>query len=147
MRADLIKKGSKVFLSYARSDREPARRIAGRLRKAGFEVWDPERELLPGGDWTSELKAALGSADAFVVLMSPEAMESRYLSYEIEYALGAKHLRGRLIPVMVRPTKDAPWILNSLQPVRYQGPSKTGDQIVHLLTQPVDAPQASRRAH
>jgi hypothetical protein len=58
------------------------------------------------------------------------------VSHEIEYALGAKHLRGRLIPVMIRPTKGAPWILDSLQQVRYQNPGKTGRQIVKLLVRP-----------
>ena len=83
---------------------------------------------------------------AVVVFISPEAVESRSVSREIEYALGAKHLRGRLIPVVLRPTKDAPWILQSLQPVRYEGPSKTSQQIVEILSQPADVPQAKRRA-
>lgn len=140
------KASNRVFLSYDRADQEPARKIADHLRGAGFQVWDQEQEILPGADWTSALKKALESAGAVVVLISPEAMESRSVSREIEYALGAKHLRGRLIPVVLRPTKDAPWILQSLQSVRYEGPNKTGQQIVELLSQPVDVPQAKRRA-
>jgi hypothetical protein len=142
----VIKKGSKVFLSYARSDREPAQKIGHELRQAGFEVWDPDQEILPGADWTGELRMALDSAGAVIVFISPEAMASRSVSYEIEYALGAKHLRGRLIPVTIRPTKDAPWILASLESVRYQSPNKTGRQIVDLLSQSHDAPEAKSRA-
>src|SRR5712692_4914060 len=140
------KTGSKVFLSYDRADREPARKIADHLREAGFQVWDPEQEILPGSDWTSLLRKALESAVAVVVFISPKAVESRSVSREIEYALGAKHLRGRLIPVVLRPTKAAPWILRFLQPVRYEGPSKTSQQIVEILSQPADVPQAKRRA-
>ena len=132
------KTGNRIFLSYARADREPALKVADHLRRAGFQVWDPEQEILPGADWTSDLKKALESALAVVVFVSPEAMQTRSISHEIEYALGARHLRGRLIPVVMRPTKDAPWILHSLQPVRYEGPDKTGQQIVELLSQPVD---------
>jgi len=95
----------------------------------------------------AELKSALDSASAFVLFISPDAMASRSVSYQIEYALGAKHLRGRLIPVTIRPTKDAPWILDSLQSVQYQGPGKTGRQIVELLGQSDDAPEAKSRAH
>jgi hypothetical protein len=130
------KAGERIFLSYAMTDREPARKIADYLRGAGFQVWDPEQEILPGADWTSDLKKALESALAVVVFISPEAMRTRSISHEIEYALGAKHLRGRLIPVVVRPTKDVPWILDSLQQFRYEGPSKTGQLIVELLSQP-----------
>ncbi|MEX5215806.1 MAG: toll/interleukin-1 receptor domain-containing protein [Nitrospiraceae bacterium] len=135
----------KVFLSYARADRDRAKKLADRLREAGLEVWDPEQELLPGSDFASHLKGALDRAEAVVVLISPDAMESRSVSHEIEYALGAKHLRGRLIPVVVRPTKQAPWILNTLQTVRYQDADKTSRHIVDLLTHPQDAPQTKRR--
>ncbi|HEX4772976.1 MAG TPA: toll/interleukin-1 receptor domain-containing protein [Bryobacteraceae bacterium] len=116
-------KDSRVFLSYARSDREAVKKVGRQLQQAGFEVWDPDEEILPGADWTAELKAALDSAAAIVVFISPEAMDSRSVSYEIEYALGARHLRGRLIPVLIRPTKRAPWILDSLESVPYESPS------------------------
>lgn len=140
-------KPSSVFLSYARSDRDLVQKIGHELSEAGLEVWDPDKNILPGSNWTAELKAALDSAGALVVFISPEAMASRSVSYEIEYALGAKHLRGRLIPVTIRPTKDAPWILDSLQSVRYQGPGKTGRQIVELLGQLHHAPEAKSRTH
>jgi hypothetical protein len=140
------KKGRSIFLSYARTDQEPAQRTADHLRKAGFQVWDPDQEILPGADWTAELKSALESAQAMLVFISPAGMESRSVSHEIEYALGAKHLSGRLIPVVVRPTKDAPWIFKLLRSVRYQGPTKTTHQIIELLSQPADVPQPKRRA-
>jgi len=136
-----------VFLSYARSDRDLVQKIGQELSEAGFEVWDPDQKILPGANWTAELKAALDSASALVVFISPDAMASRSVSHEIEYALGAKHLRGRLIPVTIRPTKDTPWILDSLRPVQYQSPDKTGRQIVKLLAQPQDAPEAKIRTH
>jgi hypothetical protein len=137
---------SKVFLSYARADRQQALGVARHLRDAGLQVWDPEREILPGGDWTFALRKALDSASAMVVFISPEAIESRSVTHEIEYALGAKHLRGRLIPVVVRPARKAPWILKSLQSPRYEDPGKTARQIVGLLNEPVHVPQAKRSA-
>jgi hypothetical protein len=139
-------KAGRVFLSYARSDRDLVKKIGHELSEAGLEVWDPDHDILPGSDWTGELKAALDSASALVVFISPEAMASRSVSHEIEYALGAKHLRGRLIPVTIRPTKDAPWILDSLQSVQYKSPGKTGRQIIELLAQAPHAPDAKSRA-
>jgi hypothetical protein len=135
-----------VFLSYASSDRDVVQKIGQELSEAGLEVWDPDQNILPGANWTAELQAALDSAGALVVFISPEAMASRSVSREIEYALGAKHLRGRLIPVTIRPTKDAPWILESLQSLQYQSPVKTGRQIVELLAQSPNAPEAKSRA-
>lgn len=141
----MAEKGSKVFLSYARSDRDAVTKVGRQLQQAGFQIWDPDAEILPGADWSAELKAALDSADAMVVFISPEAMASRSVSYEIEYALGARHLRGRLIPVTIRPAKNAPWILGSLESVQYESPGKTGRQIVDLLSHPHDAPEAKSR--
>ncbi|UVT14677.1 MAG: toll/interleukin-1 receptor domain-containing protein [Nitrospira sp.] len=108
----------KIFLSYARHDRELAGRLAKQLEHKGYEVWDPERELLPGGEWTASLKRALADSDAMVLLLSPDSAESRWVTYELEYALSAKHLSGRLIPVLARPTKNLPWILRELQMIR-----------------------------
>ncbi|MEX5217601.1 MAG: toll/interleukin-1 receptor domain-containing protein [Nitrospiraceae bacterium] len=135
----------RVFLSYARADRDQARKLAHHLREAGLDVWDPEREILPGSDFTSALKEALEKAEAVVVLISPEAMESRSVSLEIEYALGARHLRGRLIPVVIRPTKEIPWILNTLHMIRYDRPGKTSQHIAELLTHSQDDLQAKIR--
>lgn len=140
------KPAGKVFLSYAQADREVAREIAAQLSEAGLAVWDPEQELLPGAEWTSELGEALESASAFVVLISPEAMKSRSVSHEIEYALGARHLRGRLIPVIVRPAKDAPWILEKLSPLRYVSAGETGRQVVRLLSESTHASNAKSPA-
>ena len=113
------KAGKKVFLSYAEADREPARRLANHLRDAGYEVWDPEQEILPGSHWTSVLQKGLEAAEAMVVLLSPDAVRSRWVTHEIEYALGAEHLSGRLIPVVVRPTREIPWFVDSLK-IPYQ---------------------------
>jgi hypothetical protein len=38
----------RVFLSYARSDRDLVQKIGQELRKAGLEVWDPDQKILSG---------------------------------------------------------------------------------------------------
>jgi len=40
----------KVFLSYDRSGEKAAREISSVLQGAGFDVWDPGRETLPGSN-------------------------------------------------------------------------------------------------
>ncbi|MEZ5355517.1 MAG: toll/interleukin-1 receptor domain-containing protein [Bryobacteraceae bacterium] len=136
---------TKVFLSYAHADSKPARELAEYLQREGFRVWDPDFELLPGSEWTSTLRSALDSADALVVLLSPAAMESRSVVHEIEYALGAKHLRGRLIPVLLRPTRQVPWILNELQMIHHQSTATTGKEIADSLTRPPYVPKIKVR--
>jgi TIR domain len=64
-------KSGRVFLSYARSDRDAVKRVRRQLQEAGFEVWDPDEEILPGADWSAALKTGLDSATAVIVFISP----------------------------------------------------------------------------
>ncbi len=129
------KSGDTIFLSYAHQDRAVALKIADQLRSGGLRVWNPEQEILPGVNWAAELGTALASAWAMVVLLSPDATASKEVRMDMSYALGAKHLRDRLIPVYIGPAKGAPWILGSLPSVRYAGPGKTAKRIAELLGQ------------
>ncbi len=80
------------------------------------------------------------SAEAMVVLLSPEAIESRWVSHEIEYALGAKRLQDRLIPVLVRPTKKIPWILRELQLIIQRKPLKKFSSGFNMLSMALKRP-------
>src|SRR6266849_153176 len=134
----------KVFLSYARADERAAREISASLQNAGFEVWDPGREILPGSDFAAALGDALHTSDAMVVLLSPDSTGSMYQQHEIGFALGAERFSGRLIPVMLRETKDYPWIFEKLPMIRKHSPRAAGRAVAEILSQPVHAPEASQ---
>lgn len=127
-----------VFLSYSHQDSKWPM-LAERLRSADFVVWDPETELYPGDNFASQLATALENADAMIVLVSPDAMNSEWVKREIEFALGSSRLSGRLIPVLVRPTEEFPWILREL--LKRQmissagGPNAIADSVVQVLRQ------------
>ena len=124
----------KIFLSYASQDQATAQVLAKKLEAKGHQVWDPERDLVSGSDWASTLMKQMKSAEAMIVLLSPEAVDSRWVSHEIEYALGASRLQDRLIPVLVRPTKKIPWILRELQLVKLgDNPEKATQEILERL--------------
>lgn len=109
----------KVFISYAQQDAALAGRVAEALQGDGLEVWNAERNLLPGDNWAAEVGRALEESEAMVVLLTPEAIGSRWVMREMDYALGAKNHRNRLIPVVVGdreglPTSDIPWIVRRM---------------------------------
>ena len=123
-----------VFLSYSRCDREWAIAVAERLQSEGFDVWDSESELFPGDNFASRIAEALESADAMVVLVSPDALASEWVKHEIDFALGSSRLSGRLIPVIVRPTERLPWILQKLKTIGPEGgPRAAADSVVQVL--------------
>src|SRR5688572_21177016 len=100
----------KVFLSYAAEDREVAHDVAQTLRDAGHDVY-------PAPHWPKDLRAALKRAEAFVVLLSPASVGSPYVSEEIKQALVAERLENRVIPVVLDPSTQVPWILQTMQPI------------------------------
>jgi TIR domain len=134
----------KVFLSYARADERAAREISSSLQDAGFEVWDPAQQILPGSDFAASLQRALNTSDAMVVLLSPDSSGSQYQQHQIEFALGAARFSGRLIPVVLRETKDYPWIFEKLRMIRNHNPRTAARAVAEILGQPANAPEASR---
>jgi TIR domain len=122
--------GLKVFLSYADRDDKLAQGLRIELEKGGFEVWDPVARLTPGDNWALEQGKALKDAEAIVVLLSPAALASDHVKREIDYALGEPRFKGRLLPVVVRPVKEIPWILETLQVLRIDADLGRGNRRV-----------------
>ena len=109
----------KVFISHASKDTALAKRVAAVLKKSGLEVWD-DQKIMPGENWAERVAEALRESEAMVVLLTPEALQSKWVRRDIEYALSEKRYSKRLIPVLVPPVAEEsermeiPWILRRL---------------------------------
>lgn len=119
-----------VFISHAERDAPLAGRVAEALESDGLKVWNPEHSVLPGDNWAAEVGRALEESQAMVVLLTPDALDSRWVRWEIDYALGARNYRNRLIPVVVGereelPDSGIPWIVRHMPWVRLRE-SETG---------------------
>ena len=124
----------RIFLSYDSKDGKSAKEFTRRLSAVGFEIWDSAQELLPGDNWALKVGKALEESDAMIVLLSPESVKSQWVRREIEYAVGSRKYEGRLIPVMVRPTSNIPWVLRQFHVVRADKErDEATKQIVHQL--------------
>ena len=113
----------KVFISHAHTDEPLVKKVATVLEDAGLEVWDDTREIMPGDNWADKVAQALQDSDAMVILLTPDALRSRWVRRDIEYALGEQSYRKRVIPVLVGdpqefPREDVPWILRHLQMIK-----------------------------
>jgi hypothetical protein len=120
-----------VFISYSDRDELLARKVTNGLKQAGLKVWYEGDEILPGENWADKIAKALRESDAMVVLLTHEALHSVRVRRDIEYALGTKKYKERLIPVMVGTSPDDfgtsyfPWVLWSTSMVSLP---KTGKQ-------------------
>jgi hypothetical protein len=135
----------KVFLSYAADDQAWADALAKHLEEAGFEVWNPSAELFPGDNWPLAIGRALEEAEAMVVLVSPAMAASRWVQNEVQFALGARRFKDRVIPVIIRPTPDIPWILRRFLTVQGD-PAEASRQIMQILAASATSPSTHPRA-
>lgn len=127
----------KVFISHSHSDEKLARKVATILKDSGLDVWESWREIMPGDNWAAKISHELEWSDAMVVLLTPEALHSRAVLREIEYALGEKSYSNRLIPVLVGPQgklleAELPWILRHLPVVKLDEPDKETESIKQI---------------
>ncbi len=133
----------KVFISFAHDDSFLARKITSALMENGFDVWNDETEILPGDNFAEKISNALKESDAMIVLISPDSLKSKWVQWEIEYALGDKSYNRRVIPVLVGSeenisSESIPWILRKLQMIRLSKPEQTEEginQITEALKQ------------
>ncbi|MFD7281618.1 TIR domain-containing protein [Streptomyces sp. NPDC059862] len=91
---------SKVFLSYSRKDSDYARRLCARLEGRLGELWVDWQAISPSEEWRESIADAIRTSDAFVVLLSRDALTSTYCWDECRQAI---ELRKRILPVVIDP--------------------------------------------
>ncbi|HET9055741.1 MAG TPA: TIR domain-containing protein [Chitinophagaceae bacterium] len=78
----------KVFISYAREDRDTAEKLFDFLTLYRYEPWLDKKKLLPGQDWNTEIRLALKKADFIVLLLSKTSIAKRgFVQREFKLAL------------------------------------------------------------
>jgi hypothetical protein len=122
-----------VYLSYAAADEKVAEQVRRRLRTDGFGVFDPADVRL-GENWAQAISQGLEQARAMVILLSPDSVKSPNVLHEIGFALGSKNFDGRVLPVIVKPTAEIPWFLQTMKYLRITH-GDPGMQVARALKQ------------
>ncbi len=120
----------RVFVSYARNDREAVDALLQDIRRARHEVWVDE-ELTGGQAWWETILGTIRGADLFVVALSPNWLKSRACAAELEYATGCNRtvlpvMLGRVSPQLTPPVIANVQILDYLE--------RTPDAAISLVT-------------
>jgi hypothetical protein len=110
-----------VFLSHSSRDRRVAMRIADLLRRHGIPVWFSRTHLRGAQQWHDEIGVALNRCDWFIVLLSPSAMGSRWVKYELLFALDSDRYENKVLPLKIDPCDPAQlsWTLKNFQIVDF----------------------------
>jgi CheY-like chemotaxis protein len=97
--------GEHVFISYKHEDGDFAENLSNRVGNEGFKTWVDDNRLHAGEDWRAEIDQAIKNAYALIVIMTPEAKSSEYVTYEWSFAWGAG---VKIIPVILKQTSLHP---------------------------------------
>jgi hypothetical protein len=91
-----------IFISYSRRDQEFVTRLAGDLDQQVAGVWFDQSDIQVGQQWHDEILDGIRACKAFILVLSPDAAESRYVREELNKAL---ELGKPIIPILYRPAK------------------------------------------
>src|SRR5262245_17646611 len=105
----------KIFISYSRKDMDFVRKLAGDLEKAGYDVWWDITDLRGGDDWVRQIPEAIRLSQFFLVVLTPDSVESEWVRKEYTQALS---LHKKIIPIMLVPS-PVPFALNTINFINF----------------------------
>ena len=104
-----------TFISYSRANSDFAVRLAKDLKTAGHDIWLDQLDIPTGARWDDELEKALRTCSTFLIILSPESIQSQNVKDEIGYAIDAgKHI----LPIMIKQC-EVPFRLRRFQYVDF----------------------------
>jgi hypothetical protein len=95
-------KEQSYFLSYSKKDNDAAHKLIQTLKQRGISIWIDVEGLTGGVDWPTELMKAIDECSGFLLLISPNSMESEEVEREVKAAVGRKKI---IIPIVLAEAK------------------------------------------
>lgn len=94
------KQALRIFLSYATADRVYAHKLQSLLsQRPNVRIFTTET-LSAGEDWQSRLKDELSQCDVFLVLLSPNSVDSKWVLHELGAAWA---IDKPIVPIVTHP--------------------------------------------
>ena len=119
------KQALRIFLSYAAADRVYAHQVRNLLsQRPNVHLFTTET-LSAGEDWQSKLKDELSKCDLFLVLLSPNSVESKWVLHELGAAWA---IDKPIVPIVTHPEvfTKVPVALNQTQFIEIKDLEKPG---------------------
>ncbi|NLF75044.1 MAG: toll/interleukin-1 receptor domain-containing protein [Chloroflexi bacterium] len=121
---------AEIFVSYGRANMAFARQLVDRLEKRGVDVWIDVDDIRPGDHWGHKIQAALNECQVLLLIVTPDAMESRTVDDEWRYF----HLQNKPIIPILRETTEVSWGLDYLQYIDFREEQDQDRAFRQLLT-------------
>ena len=84
---------NRIFISYSKKDKDFAYRLVDDLESQDFKVWI-DRAIGGGEAWRKSIDDNLRAADEVIIILSKNAIESKWVNHESSMAVGLKKKSG-----------------------------------------------------
>jgi len=91
-----------VFISYRRKDIEFVTRLHRELANRGISAWFDQESIEVGDQWRSSIAEGIRDCRVFVLVLSPDAVQSANIRKEVD--LAETHQKP-IVPLLWRPTE------------------------------------------
>jgi len=85
---------NRLFISHSSRDDAFVRELRQAFADHGVEFWIDSRELRGGDPLWPEIQKAIENASGYVVVVTPDALQSKWIGRELRFALEIRELRG-----------------------------------------------------
>ncbi|WP_420630047.1 TIR domain-containing protein [Candidatus Leptofilum sp.] len=110
-----------IFISHAHQDAAFAQKLASDLQANGWQTWMAPDNIRPGEKWVEAINRGLSESGVFVLLLTPDAVASRWVTSEMNVAIGMEHREEmRLLPLNVK-SAATPALWQAYQWIRFDG--------------------------
>ncbi|HUZ29411.1 MAG TPA: toll/interleukin-1 receptor domain-containing protein, partial [Solirubrobacteraceae bacterium] len=88
-----------MFISYSRRDKEFVAKLHEALDAHRKESWVDWEDIPASAQWQREIEDGIDQADAFLLVLSPDSVQSAVCAQELEHAI---QRRKRILPIVHR---------------------------------------------
>ena len=112
---------NEVFVSHSSRDRAFVDWLVSVLRRHRIPVWYSRLDIQGAQQWHDEIGEALQRCDWFIVVLSPDAVDSKWVKRELLYSLQQDRFEARIAPLLHRACdyEQLSWTLSLMQQVDF----------------------------
>jgi hypothetical protein len=111
-----------IFLSHSDKDRRFAAALVRTLQRHGLPTWYSRKNIVGAQQWHDEIGAALGRCDWFMLILSGNSVQSKWVKHELMFALNHNQYNSRIVPLLYQDCdyEALSWTLSGFQMVNFR---------------------------
>jgi hypothetical protein len=112
-----------LFISHSSRDGVFVERIVAELGRHGIACWYAPKKIVGAQQWQDEIGRALRRCNWFLIVLSRNALRSKWVKRELAYVLDDNRYDGHIVAIVKTPGDytGLSWTLSAIQQVDFSG--------------------------